>query len=48
MTKKQAGVISVIAFVALIRQMGNLIGFADLAWYAANRESRLRSGYAGC
>ena len=38
MTKKQAGVIAVIAFAALIKPMGNLIGFADLTWYVATRE----------
>ncbi len=33
MTKKQAGVIAMIAFAALIKPMGNLIEFVDLVWY---------------
>ena len=33
MTKKQAGVIAIIAFAALIKPMGNLIEFVDLVWY---------------
>lgn len=32
MTKKQAGVIAVIAFAALIKPMGNLIEFVDIVW----------------
>ena len=32
MTKKQAGVIAVIAFAALLRPMVTLIGFAEIAW----------------
>ena len=32
MTKKQAGVIAVIAFAALLRPMGNLIEFVDIVW----------------
>ena len=35
MTKKQAGVIAVIAFAALIKPMGNLMGFVDIAWCLA-------------
>ena len=35
MTKKQAGVIAVIAFAALIKPMGNLIEFVDIVWYLA-------------
>ena len=32
MTKKQAGVIAVIAFATLIKPMGNLIEFVDIVW----------------
>ena len=35
MTKKQAGVIAVIAFAALIKPMGNLIEFVDIVWCLA-------------
>ena len=35
MTKKQAGVIAVIAFAALIKPMGNLIEFVDIVWWLA-------------
>jgi hypothetical protein len=35
MTKKQAGVIAVIAFAALLRPMGNLIEFVDIVWCLA-------------
>ena len=35
MTKKQAGVVAVVAFAALIVPMRNLIVFAELAWYVA-------------
>ena len=36
MTKKQAGVIAVIAFAALIKPMGNLIEFVDIVWCLAD------------
>ena len=32
MTRKQAGVIAVIAFAALLRPMVTLIGLAEIAW----------------
>ena len=35
MTKKQAGVIAVIAFAALIKPIGNLIEFVDIVWCLA-------------
>ena len=35
MTKKQAGVIAVIAFAALIKPTGNLIEFVDIVWCLA-------------
>ena len=35
MTKKQAGVIAVIAFATLIKPMGNLIEFVDIVWCLA-------------
>ena len=35
MTKKQAGVIAVIAFAALIKPMGNLVEFVDIVWCLA-------------
>ena len=38
MTKKQAGVIAVIAFAALIKPMGNLIEFVDIVWCLAVEE----------
>ena len=35
MTRKQAGIVSAVAFAALVKPMGNLMGFVDLAWYVA-------------
>lgn len=36
MTRKQAGVISAIAFVALLRPVGNLVSIADFVWWKAS------------
>ena len=37
MTRRQAGIISVVAFAALLKPMGTLIGFADIACAAISR-----------
>ena len=37
MTKKQAGVIAVIAFAALLKPMGTIIGCFEIAWRVISR-----------
>ena len=45
MTKKQAGVIALIAFVALIRPCSNMFTFADLLWSVVFKTGMMNTPY---